>query len=485
MNRTITKLQLGLLTAIAIFTISCEREKLDEVMSKENLPPVSVALDQKVEVAGGNNFTLDNNQLTVPITINFSGSTSRAFTVQMVGNTEIIASLIANNTLPAGTVALEPDTYDIPPVVNVPYGVTSVTWNLLLGRTFLEKNHGKDVALVVTMVDAAKGNSITPGKNSIIVVVKTGETIALEDVHYITVGSKDGVVNIPFPFLPEKSGFSLSSQDMVIPLELTLSGQAGPAFTVEAGKSAEIVNEAIASGKLTNVVPLPTAGWSIPYPKVGFEANRNTAPLDINVRLSSIIFSTGKKFAIGVSLKNPSKYQLGKTNNNAIIVIDPDYFRKPFNAAPFVIKGTIGEASARIAASNYDFGGQGIAFNDDGGRDGGPFRRPDNVDIADNQVTVGWCNSGEWLTYTVVVEEDGEYEFNAIIGAPGTNGRYSLFFGDERVTGILSAKQTPGSYGDQQPNLSTVNLKKGKHVMRFFMDVGAYDVQGYIFTRKK
>ncbi len=485
MNRTITKLQLGLLTAIAIFTISCEREKLDEVMSKENLPAVSVALDQKVEVAGGNNFTLDNNQLTVPITINFSGSTSRAFTVQMIGNTDTIANLIAANTLPAGTVALEPDTYDIPPVVNIPYGVTSVTWNLLIGRTFLEKNHGKDVALVVKMVDAAKGNSITSGKNSIIVVVKTGETIALEDVHYITVGSKDGVVNIPFPVSPLVSGYSKSSQDLVIPLELTLSGQAGPAFTVEAGKSVEIVNAAIASGKLTDVVAIPAASWSIPFPKVSFEANRNTAALDVNVRLSSIIFTTGKKLAVGVSLKNPSKYQLGKTNTTAIIVIDPAHFRQPFTGGPFTIKGTIGVASARIAASNYDFGGQGVAFNDDGNRDGGPFRRPDNVDIADNQVTVGWCNSGEWLSYTVIVEEDGEYELNAIIGAPNNNGRYSVFFGEERVTPILSAKQTPGSYGDQQPHLSTVNLKKGRHVMRFFMDVGAYDVQGYIFTRKK
>lgn len=483
MNRTITKLQLGLLTAIAIFTISCEREKLAEVMSKENLPPVSVALDQKVEVAGGNNFTLDNNQLTVPITINFSGSTSRAFTVQMIGNTDTIATLIANNTLPAGTVALEPNTYDIPPVVNIPYGVTSVTWNLLIGRTFLEKNHGKDVALVVKMVDAAKGNSITPGKNSIIVVVKTGQTIALEDVHYITLGSKDGVVSIPTS--PEKSGYSKSSQDLVIPLELTLSGQAGPAFTVEAGKSVEIVNAAIASGKLTNVVALPAASWSIPFPKVGFEANRNTAALDVNVRLSSIIFSTGNKLAVGVSLKNPSKYQLGKTNTTAIIVIDPLHFRQPFTGGPFTIKGTIGVASDRIAASNYDFGGQGVAFNDDGNRDGGAFRRPDNVDIADNNITVGWCNSGEWLSYTVIVEEDGEYEFNAIIGAPNNDGRYSLFFGEERVSPILAAKQTAGSYGDQQPHLSTVNLKKGKHVMRFFMDVGAYDVQGYIFTRKK
>ena len=483
MNRTFTKLQFGLLTAIALFTISCEKEKLSDVLAKEDLPAVSLALDNKIEVAGGNNFTLDNNQLTVPVTINFTGPATRAFTVQLVGNTDTIASLIANNTLPAGTVALEQDTYDVPSVVNVPYGVTSVTWNLLIGRTFLEKNHGKDVALVVKMVDAAKGNSLAQGKNSVVVVVKTGETIALEDVHYITIGSTDGIITIPKT--STVSGFSLSSQDMVIPLDLGLTGQAGPSFSVEAGKSVDIVNAAIASGKLTNVVPLAASNWSIPYPKVIFDANKNAKSMDINVRLSSIIFNTGKKYAVGISLKNPTKYQLGKTNTTAIVVIDPDYFRKPFNGTPFIIKGTIGVASDRIAASNYDLGGQGIAFNDDGGRDGGAFRRPDNVDIADNNVTVGWCNTGEWLSYSVIVEEDGEYELNAIIGAPDDDGRYSVFFGEERVTPVLASKRTGGSYGDQQPNLSTVKLKKGKHVMRFFMDVGDYDVQGYIFTRKK
>jgi hypothetical protein len=67
MKRTITKLQLGLLALTAIFISSCEREKLSDVLVNENKPTVSLAMSNKIEVAGGDNFTLDNNQLTVPL----------------------------------------------------------------------------------------------------------------------------------------------------------------------------------------------------------------------------------------------------------------------------------------------------------------------------------------------------------------------------------------------------------------------------------
>ncbi|MBN1782821.1 aryl-sulfate sulfotransferase [bacterium] len=63
-----------------------------------------------------------------------------------------------------------------------------------------------------------------------------------------------------------------------------------------------------------------------------------------------------------------------------------------------------------IECEEYDFGGEGIAFHDDGGKDGnGDFRPADNVDVQDAEdgngsLNVGWTNDGEWLEYTVDVE---------------------------------------------------------------------------------
>lgn len=480
MKKIITHMHFCLLAIIALFVVSCKSEKLSEVIVNEDFPNVSLSLENRIVISNGNNFTLDNNKLTVPVTINFTGSAPKAFTVQVSANTDTIAKLISDGTLSANTVALQTGEFTLPPVVNVAFGVKSVTFDLIVSRTFLEKKYGKDVALAVKMTDPAKGNSIVPAKNTIIVIIKTTEAIAAGAVHYI------GFTAAGSQFMvPNGNNYSLGSQDMTIPLEISLTGAAGSEFTVDVTANNDTLNTLINNGTLQNTVLIDAKSYGISTPKVNFPPGKNTVSVNLTARISALLAIKGKKVAIALTLKNPSKYQTSSTKHTIVVVIDPDYFR-PYNGAPFVISGTIGQASAPIYAAYYDLGGQGVAYNDDNNRDGGPFRRPDNVDIGGNNppYVVGWTNNNEWLTYSVEVEADGEYELNAIIGSPNNNGRYSVFFGDVNVTGILASKQTPGAYGDQRPNLSTVQLKKGKHIMKFYMNVGQYDVRGFIFTRK-
>ena len=472
-------MQLSLLALIALFVVSCETEKLSDVMVSENLSNVSLSLENKIVISNGNNFTIDNSKLTIPVTINFTGPAPKAFTVQIsAANTDTIAKLVGKGTLSGNTIALQIGEFTLPPVVNVSFGVNSVTFDLIVSRTFLEINYGKDVALVVKMTDPAKGNSVVPVKNATIIIIKTAELIAPSAVHYIGFSAAGKL----FP-VPDGVNFSIGSLNMTIPLELSLTGVAGEEFTVDVTANTDTLNSLINSGILQNTVLIDPKNYGISTPKVVFPAGKNKVIVDLTARISSLLAIRGKKVAVALTLKNPTRFQNSVAKRTIVAVIDPDFFR-PFNGKPFVISGTINQASTFIPASNYDLGGQGIAFNDDNNRDGGAFRRPDNVDIGDNNITVGWTGNNEWLTYSVLVEEDGEYELNAIIGAPNDNGRYSVFFGDENVTGILASKRTPGAWGDQRPNLSTVQLKKGKHIMKFFMNVGQYDVRGYIFTRK-
>jgi hypothetical protein len=189
---------------------------------------------------------------------------------------------------------------------------------------------------------------------------------------------------------------------------------------------------------------------------------------------------------MGLVLQEPTKFQLGKTKTTMIITFDPAYYKRaPFKGTPFIIKGTPGVASDFIPASNYDLGGEGIAYHDNGGRDGGQFRRPDQVDVGDNDITIGWTGDGEWLTYTVDVEEAGLYEMNAIFGAPDPGFTYSVFSGLDIITGgTLIAAKTGGGYGDQQPNRTDVTLKKGVQVLKVYFDRARYDFRGLIFTKK-
>jgi hypothetical protein len=206
---------------------------------------------------------------------------------------------------------------------------------------------------------------------------------------------------------------------------------------------------------------------------------------------------TDKKWIIALTLSNPSKYQTSATKKSIVVVIDGNNLSRPYigneavqarpyTGTPFVISGTIGQASEMIPAAIYDLGGEGIAFHDDDGKDGTTFRPNDKVDVGDYipRSVVGWTNDNEWLTYTVNVEADGTYELNSIIGSNGNDGKYSIFFDGVRITDILPVKGTPGAYGDQQPNYTTVNLKRGRHIFKFYENRATYDVKGWIFTRK-
>lgn len=483
MKRITTHIQCCLLAIIVIFTASCSKEKLSDVMSTENLPNVSLALDDRIDIGNGNNFTLDHSELTVPVTINFSGTTPKAFNVQITTNTDTVTKLVANGSLPVNTVALEEGTFTFPPVVDIAFGVNSVTFNLQISRSFLEKKHGKNVAVAIKMNDPAKGNTIAPGKNATVILIKTADLIAADAVHYVSFSNPGGN-----EFLVTKTtNYTLGSQDIIIPVSLGLSGEPGQEFTVDVLSKPDTVTTLINNGTLTNTVLFDSKSYSVPNPKVRFTAGKGSAIFDLRVRLVDLLAQKGKNVAFALTLKNPSKFQLSQTKKTIIVVINPHDFSRPYNGVPFVISGTINKASDHIYAASYDLGGEGVAYHDDGNKDGSSvFRSPDNVDVAQNSPTsaIGWTNSGEWLTYSVIVEETGEYEMNMLLGSNNDNGRYSVFFDNTNVSGILAVTST-GSYGNYQPHLSTVQLTKGRHIMKVFWDNGSHDYNGVIFTRKK
>jgi len=494
MKKIFTHSRFGLLAAIALFTTSCEKEKLADVLSDEAFSPINISVPTKMEIGTNSTFTLTGNEITVPVTVEFSSATTRAFSINLAANVDTIPTLVTAGTLATGTVPLQNGTFSIPTVVNVPIGVTSATFNLVVSRSFLEQKYGKSIAVAVKLSSPGKGNTISQGKSAAVVVIKTAEAIAAGDVHYVAFAGTSSAGQYSLPTSADLIGINtktyvLGSQDMTFNIPLTLSGVAGSAFTVDVVAFPDTVTALIGNGTLKNTKLLASSEYTISTPKVTFDNNKNTATVTISNKINSLLPVRGQKFAIGLKIQNPTRFQVSTTAaaKNIVVVFDGDYFR-PYNGKPFLISGQIGVPSAMIPAAQYDFGGEGVAYHDDNNKDGTDFRAPDKVDVGDYtpRSVVGWTNDNEWLTYTVNVEADGEYELNSIIGAPGTDGRFSVFFDDVMITpGIQSSAQTPGQYGDQQPNYCTVKLTKGKHVMKFFENRGAYDVRGWIFTRKK
>ena len=144
----------------------------------------------------------------------------------------------------------------------------------------------------------------------------------------------------------------------------------------------------------------------------------------------------------------------------------------PYSGAPAAVPGT-------IQASDFDNGGQGVAYYDTTpGNLGGAYRDTD-VDIAASSEggdTVGWIDPGEWLNYTVNVASSGTYTVQLRVAAPG--GGTSLHIEFNQSPGSRTPISIPAT-GDWQ-SWTTVsvqlNLVAGVQQMTLGFDTGWYNV---------
>ena len=77
-----------------------------------------------------------------------------------------------------------------------------------------------------------------------------------------------------------------------------------------------------------------------------------------------------------------------------------------------------------LMANLFDQGGQGVAYNDTPGLEGGTNGGRPGSDV---EVTglgdIGWIDPGEWLEYTIVVPEAGLYDLDLLLATNGGPGR--------------------------------------------------------------
>lgn len=100
------------------------------------------------------------------------------------------------------------------------------------------------------------------------------------------------------------------------------------------------------------------------------------------------------------------------TDNDGTVDFFDDETTAPVGQAPFPGPDapTFVNGSLTLAAADYDTGGQGVAYNDAPGLQGGLStdggRTGSDVEVT-TQGDVGWINNGEWLEYTIDVPAAG------------------------------------------------------------------------------
>jgi endonuclease/exonuclease/phosphatase family metal-dependent hydrolase len=89
----------------------------------------------------------------------------------------------------------------------------------------------------------------------------------------------------------------------------------------------------------------------------------------------------------------------------------------PFTGSRVALPGT-------VKASDFDNGGQGVAYSDDSSGNSGSAYRQTDVDLQGASIggyNVGWTGAGEWLKYSVTVNTAGTYNVSLKTAALSAN----------------------------------------------------------------
>ncbi|AWB26572.1 glycoside hydrolase family 11 protein [Halococcoides cellulosivorans] len=147
--------------------------------------------------------------------------------------------------------------------------------------------------------------------------------------------------------------------------------------------------------------------------------------------------------------------------------------QRPFDGSPITIPG-------RIPAEAFDEGGPGVAYSDaTTENEGGDYRTDTAVDVRGSSdgtgYAVGTIESGEWLEYTVDVQEAGTYALEALVASDSGGGAFHLDVDGQDVSGTVDVPAT-GGWSTWETVSGEVTLSAGEQVIRIAMDESWWDL---------
>ena len=152
--------------------------------------------------------------------------------------------------------------------------------------------------------------------------------------------------------------------------------------------------------------------------------------------------------------------------------------------------GTAPAIPGNVYFSNYDRGGEYVAFHDaDDANRGGAYRPAEGVDIArggdpeGNGYAVGWCSPGEWLKFTVNARAAGPYtvSFRVANGAASPGKFHMEDESHHSITGDVAVPPTGGTAAYATVNATAV-LRAGVQVLKFCEHTGGYSLSHMTFV---
>ena len=134
--------------------------------------------------------------------------------------------------------------------------------------------------------------------------------------------------------------------------------------------------------------------------------------------------------------------------------------RSSFLGEPFNIPGT-------IEAEDFDIGGEGLTYHDtDTENIPGDYRPNESVDIEERVggFHIAYISTGEWVEYTVNVEQSGEYYLTVYLASLDGGGKLSVKIGSNLSETITVPKTS--NWTTFSPVTVPISLTLGKQILR-------------------
>lgn len=163
-------------------------------------------------------------------------------------------------------------------------------------------------------------------------------------------------------------------------------------------------------------------------------------------------------------------------NNTELFDFDYWYFttnavivpQTPYGGIPHKVPG-------KIEFEDYDEGGQNRAYYDDDKENQGKAYREDRVDIVTNDegYAIGYTNKGEWMEYTINVEEQKSYDFEARVASGLDNSGFQMYLDEKQISDVIEVPNTEDWDTYTIIKGKTTEMAEGEHILKVVL-TGAY-----------
>ena len=161
-------------------------------------------------------------------------------------------------------------------------------------------------------------------------------------------------------------------------------------------------------------------------------------------------------------------------SNNNITCKEP--VQEPFLGTAFQVPG-------KIEAEDFDEGGEGVSFHDEERANNGDsdYRKGYGVDVkdVDGNIRLGWTVKGEWLEYTVNIQETSKYTITALVSTDNDEASFHFMLDDEVITDEIKATNTGDWNTLVEVKTETKELPAGEHVLKLVVDNSFFDIDWF------